>query len=706
MCQIVERVYIARDGSRRKEEEKSLCSKARRPYLCSQVSRKTMEYFTDAPSLREDTASPLSVGPSTPTGSYRVQQIEPSAATQRPTTRDGTTRKINPQIIIEFGKKGKEKKYESKRFSLGAHSIASSNEVNIDTPGSASPIRTGFHATVPPPTGYPGGYHTIMAKPTSHHRHTSSSSSFTTSSKPPSLYTTSEPGSPTTGRRTHRQPTVVHNPLPSMPPPSPSAAHPAPTSTQSYRIVTPERTSHDNVMSDGLYPLDYSDARIPSASSNANLSRAAAPEITDRDVDRARLRHMNAEAERRRQEEADAQLANSAAEENARQAKIEIGRYKNRAKERAEKQLAESEKRRAEERQRAREEKNRAREEEEIREAKEKRAEKTAMKERNRREDEEAARRKQQAEEADTRRATEQRKERDNRLPTREKPLTSTRKSRRVSVSQEISQRERAVLLAETEAQMQREREAAEAREATEQNALLWQQQQQRQQQQQQQHYYDPRRSDQLPIPNHGPGLGRRGSVSVRRDSISAPTLPIGGFAQPSRPVSIHQAAPPNLNLAPPNSIIDKTNYSMRGPSKFSSGSTAQPPARPYQFPPTTHHAVFDEPYNTTALYQSQGAQSSARYADPVPQTKYSTRDSRPQPHLRQPSHDEQLPTLRHRGEQVISQAEATERARQATRGLSKAVGFEQDYQESDDDEWASRKGKRSGAGAGRRRGL
>jgi hypothetical protein len=471
-------------------------------------------------------------------------------------------------------------------------------------------------------------------------------------------------------------------------------------------------------------PLDYSDPRIPSTSSNNSYSRAAAPEITDRGADRDRIRRINADLEKRKQEEADARLAKQIADDEAHQAMIELERYRSRAKERAENLLAETEKRRAEEREKAREESKKAREErelkeyyekrekelkeekerkaKELREAKERkeRKDKTIKKERNRL-DEEISRRKKQVQDGEAkRRSTDPRNDRDVQPPIR-KPSTSGR-SRRVSISQEISQREKELLLAETEAQMEREREVTKQREDAERAAYLWKQQQQ-------QTYYDPRRDDRMIVPNENPGLGRRGSVSSRRNSFSSGLPALG-----PRRVSIHQAAPPAA-LPGLNTSVDTTNYSMRGPSMLSPGATTlltQPLPRQHQPPPTTHHAVFSQPYANT--YPAPPQQPSTRRPSPSPFASTESvprRQRRPsisedhlpavRQHRRQSVSEDHLPALRRQGEKVISQSEARERAREATRGLKKVVDFQSEVEyrsdSQDDTDYEPRIGRRGG---------
>lgn len=297
MCRIVERVYVLNDGSRQTFEEPIYCSRAHRPNYCNNVTKRTTEYY-DTPSLRDDPAprAAAQMVPATPKGSANLRVVEPAA--RHSSNKDSAPKKI----IINFGgtKKEKSKKYHDsgKRSSLGARSVASSNEVNLDTPGSASPIRTGFPETTPP--AYPiGGYATVTARPSSHHRH-SSSSSFTTS-QTPSLYTTSDAEHPPPVERSNnrRNSTVIHNPdfrREASPTRTPRPSAPA---GPKYRVVTPN-TSNPNVADGGLYPLDYTDPRIPSNPSSANSSRVASSNMTNREVEDA-LHRLHLEDRRKKE---------------------------------------------------------------------------------------------------------------------------------------------------------------------------------------------------------------------------------------------------------------------------------------------------------------------------------------------------------------------------------------------------------------------
>lgn len=700
MCRVEERVYVGANGTRQTFEDSFPCHKARRGKLCSNVTRKTTEYHSRPPQVaRDDTSSPASYNPPTPTsnGTYLVQQRQPQGVSRRPSTKEKV---VKPEIIIEFGsRKDKSKKYPSssskgyKRSSLGASSIGS-NDIAIDSPGSdpSYPIRTGFpEASVPP--SQPPAYTTRPAAPLSHQRHTSSASgsSLTTSSQPPSLYATSEPESPSTRKPARYPPTIVHNPPPGaasgVPPSSPTATRgqgAGPSSPYRTKVHVP-KDSTGNVGADGVFPVGYSDFQDFSNSSRASSGKAPAPEITDRDAERARQRKLRAEEDRRRQERADHEMAQAIArDEEARQVRFELGRAEFRAQERAENQYAQNEARRAEEREEARQRKQREQDERVARETRKEKADR--LKEEIARKEREVRK----AEQADPRR----RERRDSRPPTRD---PTKRHSRRNSMSQhDIIEQKR--LLAETEAQMAREREATEQREREERAAFLREQQQTTQ-------YWDPRGGDRYPVPNE-PGFSRRNSVSGRRGSMSsnAPTVGLGR-TNSQRRVSVIQPAPPT-GLPPINTNVPPNQYSTRPPSSshqnpppllFSPGS-----GQTYSRPPSARHASYENPFaqpptrvSNTSQDSNPFAQGQNRPSPPVttrdPWDARDLRDALPREsaprsgHNRQSS-DSHQNTLHRRGKDVIEQASYRqhERARQASRNMGKVVGFEDDYEDSD----------------------
>ncbi|KAF2243112.1 hypothetical protein BU26DRAFT_126576 [Trematosphaeria pertusa] len=686
MCRVEERVYITADGRRQTFEDTYHCDKAHRGKLCSKVKRRTTEYFKPAPSQvsRDDASSPASNNPPTPTGTYYVERREPSGVARRPSTRDGQrVTALKPEIIIEFGaKKDKSKKYPHphvslsasksyKRSSLGTASIGS-NEVAVESPGSDAsyPIRTGFpEAPVPPtdPFGQAPGYTTRPAVPQSHHRHTSSASSYTTS-QPPSLYATSEPESPSGRRAPRYPPTIVHNTLPGVAPSSPTASRgsaPAPSSPYRTTIRAPQGSSHDNLAPDGLTPLEYTEFHDRSASSHASSGRAVAPEIIDRAVDRERRRKQK-EDDKKRQEEADRRYAEDLAkQEEVKQVRFELGRAEDRQRQRGEQKLAESEKRRAEEREEAR--RRKAREQEE-KAAKESRREKTKP------------------------------------PPAYNNNKPSGRPRRHSMTQAEKEERDR--LLAETEAQMERERMATEVREREERAAQL-------REEQQKNAYWDPRGGDRFPVANNGPGIGRRGSVSQshgRRGSISGnpppPSMPLGRsnstrrgsvviqqvppinttFAQPqynTRPPSSHGPPPP---LFSPGSYTDSTRPpSARHPSYHRDNPFAAPPTRvphntqdnPFAQPPSVLHsppATTADPWDARNLREALPARTSSQH-----HTIHRPVDDRSHGHT---AH--------------------TRAAQQATRAMGKAVGYENDYESSSENEEDRRAGYSARLGPGK----
>ncbi|KAF2649114.1 hypothetical protein K491DRAFT_215117 [Lophiostoma macrostomum CBS 122681] len=675
MCQIEEKVYIAADGTRSKSERSFCCPNSRRGRPCSNTTRNVIQYHDEPQPPRDDTSSPASYNPPTPNnGTYLVERRRPSdSGGKRPSTRDGT-RVIKPEIIIEFGKKNSSKKYPAsstrsyKRSSLGAASV-NSNDIAIESPGSDASftVRTGFPEATVTPTD--PGYATRHAVPQSHHRQTSSASSYTTSSQPPSLYATSEPDSLSARRPARYPPTIVHNPPPSATAPaSPTTSrHQVSGQTGNYRttVHTP-RGSDESVGIDGAFSVGQSSA-----------SRAsAAPEITDRDVERARQRQMRAETDRRRQEEA---AREQRADEDTRQVRFDLGREESRAHARAENTYAEHERRREEAREEARQRK--------IWEQEQRAAQEEAGRQKAKRLEEEVARNERELRHAES-------KQRKDKRPTVRDP--TKRHSRRTSMSQQdIVEQKR--LLAETQAQMAREREAADQRERDERAAYLRQQQQTTQ-------YWDPRGGDRQILTNDGPGVGRRNSV--RRGSVSS-TAPSLNLARTNsqRRVSVIQNAPPT-SMQP---VVVQQPYSTRPQS----GSfTMPPPPPPPVFSPSSSNATYTRPpsaRNSTYGMENPFAQPPTRISNtsqdnpflPMPHTSQPSpptatrdpwatgglRDALPQDggiHRRQTSDDRQR-TLRTRGEEVIKQSGGPRKhdgARRATRNMGKVVGFEGDYVE------------------------
>lgn len=441
------------------------------------------------------------------------------------------------------------------------------------------------------------------------------------------------------------------------------------------------RHSGENVGADGHSPVDYSGLfENRTGSPYASSARAAAPEITDRDAERARQRKARADADKKSQEEADHKMAKAIAkDEEVKQVRFEIGRAEARSKERAENQFAQYEMRRAEEREEARRQKQQEQKDLAALKAREE-ADRAAME--ARKEADRAAM--ETRKEADRLREDIAQKEREIREAEStqktygSRPRDSTKRHRRSSVSQhDLIERDR--LLAETRAQMAIEREAAERREREEQAALLLEQQQQPQ-------YWDPRGGSRIPVTNDNTGMGRRNSVSGRRGSVSSVVLPppMGIDRRNSqRRVSVIQRAPP-ANLTPVN-----TNF----PSTLLSPSSAQPAS---QRPPSARHASYDKdiPVIYPSARVSNTSQDNPFATAASPLDSWDARDLRDAlpresapTHSRQHSDDRRHHTLRRRGEEVIERAAAGgthDRARQATRNMGKVVGFEDDYIDND----------------------
>jgi hypothetical protein len=721
MCRIEERVYIGSDGRRQIFEDKFPCDKSHRGKLCAKVKRRTTEYFPKQPPpivSRDDASSPLSSNnPPTPpagTGSYLVEERRPSVTGTRPPTRD-------TKIIIELSgskKDSKSKKYPIvtvanktyQRSSLNAGSVISS-EGAIESPGSDASytMRTGFADVPVPPTDHLGshGFRTRHDQPRSHHRHASSAS--TASSQPPSLYATSETESPSaSARQLPSYPrTIVHNSHSAVAPPSPNASRVGAPASPSYftNTVVPQSSSRDNLGADGLTPLDYSDFVDNSASSRASSSRAAAPEITDRAADRERRRKVK-DDEKKRQDETERRLAQELEkQEEVKQVRFVLGRADERAKQRGENKIAESEKRRAEEREDAR------------------------------------------------RRKKEQEARPPTKKPEREKTKPPTRDfnkrpghSRRASMTQADFEEQNRLRVQE-EAQMAREREAADIRERDEKAAAL-------RSQQQQNDYWDPRGGDRYPVPNNSSGVAHRGSVSGRRPSISGNPPPMGGLGRTNstRRVSIIQQAPP-ANLPPlttqfpaqPQQTLQQ-QYSTRPPS--SHYQTAPPVFSPgsYQGPshaPSARHANHENPFAQPPTRTSHTSQDSNPFALPSTRNVHPTHPQHENPFAAQPSvfhsppetaHDpwdnrnlrDALPqtaqhhpvsqattqhhTLQRRGEEVINRAANDDRSRghgraqQATRNLGAVQGFRDEEESSSEEEGMKLKGKGARMGFGKSR--
>lgn len=545
MCRIEEKVYIGSDGRKKTFQDTFDCERARRRNKrCSKPEKRTREYIGTPPIAREDAPSPASDNPPTPSGvgSYVVETRRPSGSGRRPS--------LKPEIIIQIGnsaKKDKDNKYSRKytsaaykRSSLGASSTAS-NELVVESPGSDAsyPIRTGLpESTVPhtPPFSQSHGYTARHAVPQIH-RHTTSVSSATTS-QTPSLYTTSEtePESPL-GRYAPEYPrTIVHNTLPGPSPPATSRGQTTQPHGYRTRLEVPYNSTRDASSSrDNLG--DYSDVvdmYASSSGSNASASRAAAPEITDRAIDRERRRRAKEDEKKRQEEEEeerrlDEQLtrAEEQAKKEVRFAELETGRYELRDQLRKEQRFAESEKQRAEDR-----------EQERLRK---KEAEKKTQAETEKR-------------------ATRKPEREKTQPPTRDfhKKQSGGRHSRRNSMTQaDIEERNR--LLFHEKMQMSLEQEAAEQREAAE----------IRQQQYATRPQIQPTTSFHAEMPSfHTEDTKLQGNGNKRRGSISVNPIPPNntGRTNSARRASVVQTIQPVLTPVT-TTFPSQQQYNTRPPS-------------------------------------------------------------------------------------------------------------------------------------------
>lgn len=488
MCRVEERVYISAEGHRSRFEDTFPCDKGRKGRLCSNVNKRTTEYYPKkgALSTRNDTPSPIN--PPTPTGAgtYVVQQRRPSSSNGRPHTPREGQKTLKPEIIIEFGaNKSRGKKYPSVSVSTKAYKRSSNGgssfeDIAVESPGSdaSHTLRTGFpEAPLVPQAGVYGMSHGYGTALPSHHRHTSS----TGSSRTPSLYVTSDPDneSPKTSRTTTRQPPAIHYPSSTVGEPS-SPGHSR--GGYSTTVITPHGISLSSETPESLHARDY-----PADRSASSYTSSAASGKSRRGKDPEYSRRRSAEEEE---------------EENKKQVRFDMGRQEHRAKERSENALAEKEKERAASREEAR-----------LRERLQREAQ-------DRRREDEA-----------TRTRTE-----------RPKPVISNTSfkrpsSRRGSMTMTRAEREEQQrLLAADLERMDNEQRAAEIRDRAERAALL-------KQQQEDPAYYSTRSGG---IPS---GLARRDPQS-RRGSFTSNVRPTPGLARTTsnRRASIVQPNPPTIN--------------------------------------------------------------------------------------------------------------------------------------------------------------
>lgn len=666
MCRIEEKIYIGSDGRTRTFQDTFDCDRARRRgKRCSKPEKKTREYIGTPPVARDSASSPASNNPPTPSGvgSYVIEERRPSGSGRRPS--------LKPEIIIQIGggsKKDNDKKYSRKytstaykRSSLGASSTTS-NELAIESPGSDAsyPIRTGLPETVvphTPPFAQSHGY-TPRHAVSQTHRHTASASSVTTS-QTPSLYTTSEtePESPL-GRHAPEYPrTIVHNTRSAPSPPVTARSQVAQSSTYRTRLEVPHSTSRDTSSSRdnaGDYS-DVVDLYASSGGSNASATRAAAPEITDRAIDRERRRKLKEGEKKRREEEEeerrlDEQLlkAEEQAKKGVRFAELETGRYEHRDQLRKEQKFAESEKQRAEDREKERQRKK------------------------------EAEKRPQAEPEKRTAKKPEHKK---TQPPTRDfnKKPAGGRHSRRGSMTQaDIDERNR--LLFAEKLQMSLEQEAAEQREAAE---LRQQQYTTRPQPQSTASYHAETPSYRAEEPKlQGNGGKRRGSVSVH-----PPPMGNMGRTNSTRRASIVQS---NLPMpAPlPGTYPAQQTYSTRPPSSHTQ-------TQPYNTREALPSARYSPSQQVNPFGQPSAARNSNSSMDANPFAAPSDRPIHPsQPHVPVVHHYPQnatnpawdtramqnaLPAYPP-GQSAQYAAQAHSRAQQAAQNMNRAYQMEDEW--------------------------
>ncbi|CAI9637927.1 unnamed protein product [Alternaria burnsii] len=485
MCRIEERVEYSPDGRPMTSSRTRLCEKARDRKPCRDAVVIPYRYNPKRGSSgRDDTPSPINPPTPTGSGSYLVQTRRPSGSGSRPSTRDGQ-RPISTEIIIGFGsKKDKTKKYpsisvSSKPFDRSSLGSRGSHEAVIEPVGSDAsyPLRTGFPEAPLPPTATFDNPNNYLATPTMSYGYRPSHVPSASSSQTPSLYADDDP--PARPRSSRHPATVIHNPPPATP--SSPSQRPTGMSSGSYRTsnVAP-RDSYQNPLDNDVF------------ADNSSYSGSSMPEVNRRSKngdERQRQPKSN-----RRQEESERQAAEEAAKaerENERHVRFELGRADSRAKERAEKHLAEKEKDRAI----AREESRRLKEEERLRQ-----------------------------EQKDLEKAARDRKKE------RSKPPTTDYSSKRPSAGRRMSSTMTPAQLADQQrliefekAQMRSERQIAEARERDEQLAANLKSQQE------QPGYWDPRGGDR--------SLSNRRESMTRHDSVT------------SRPADSRKRAPPPLSF-------------------------------------------------------------------------------------------------------------------------------------------------------------
>jgi hypothetical protein len=545
MCRIEESVEFSPEGRPLTSSRIRLCDKARNKRPCRDATViPPPRYNPKRGSLsRDDTPSPVNPPTPTNTGTYLVQTRRPSGSGSRPSTRDGQ-RPINNEIIIQIGsKKDKGKKYprisvSSKPYDRSSIGSVGSHDVAVDSVGSDASYtyRTGFpEAPLPPPATF--DQHTsYLTTPTVPYGHNSRLTPSASSSQTPSLYVASdvEYDPPSTQRSTRRSATVIHNP-PALTPSSPQRQ--GGTLSGSYR--TAKVAPRETYTVDHPHPLDY-DAFADH--SNSSYDSSGVPQVARRvrgGEERQRQtkpgRHQE-ESERRAAEERDKA-------ESDRHVHFELGRAESRAKERAERHIAEKDKDRA----LAREEARRAKEEERLR---------------------------QEKKELEEKRSHDRKKEKSSPPAvdyTKKRPSGTRRLSSSMTTAQLADQQR---LIEAEKQQMRSERQIAEAREREEDLAAR-----KIQQQEKQPGYWDPRGGDR--------SLSTRRGSMTRHDSVASNMRPVGLTRTPSkRRTSVSQPNPPTLDtqVSPesyrPSSSRKRAPPPLSFPANFNQDYARPPSAR------------------------------------------------------------------------------------------------------------------------------
>jgi hypothetical protein len=370
-----------------------------------------------------------------------------------------------------------------------------------------------------------------------------------------------------------------------------------------------------------------------SSSNDYNLTLVA-PRDDYHDLgDRSASSHASSGASgssRRRKDHDQTRKKNDEAEENAKQVRFDLGRAEGRAKERAESQLAEKEKQRAADREDIRQRKNREYEEENAK-----------------------ARRREELKPAKSSSSS-------------AKPKAGSRRES-ISGMTPAQQKEHRRLLAAELGHMQVESKAADDREREERAALL-------RQQQQEPSYYNPRAA---PMPDNASTMTRRNSTS-RRDSFTAE----------ARPTMLGRSNSRRTNTSQTNQPLISTQGAAGYMQAPSTRSHAPPPV---SFPPNFNTRP------TSARRSSISAQDNpflaqTRISGTSLENPFATTPSIISPTIHQDPWDarnvrEALPPMRQPADGRYLKASGTHSAaRQASRAMARATGFEDDYATDSDD--------------------